>query len=198
MAGGVSRDASTASSPKPRRLPSWMTKPPSLSHSAAATSQRSAAASLSKARAAAPAWRSGISKARTEVDPAVMRSAPSVVSRCSRHGPTPSSQPSSLGQPVGINGRGRRGLDRDIFPRRAKFVGEDLRERGPDALPGLDLRDDDRDAPVGADLEEMVEHALAGPGAQSAADLARPQGKGDDQPDAGSAPDEQGAAVNLR
>ena len=77
-----------------------------------------------------------------------------------------------VGQPVGIYRRGRRRLDRDILPRRAKLVGEDLRKRGPYSLPGFDLRDDNRDAAVGAHLEEMAEHAFAGPGTQAAANVA--------------------------
>ena len=71
----------------------------------------------------------------------------------------PRSQPSRRAtlpgrQRVGIGIGQRRGLDRDRLPRRAKLVGDDLRQGGPDALAGLDLRHGDRDPPVARDLDE--------------------------------------------
>ena len=64
-------------------------------------------------------------------------------------------------QRVGVERVERRRLDRDRAPVRAELVGDDLRQRGPDALPVLGLRHRDGDMPVLADLEPGAERRLA-------------------------------------
>ncbi len=57
----------------------------------------------------------------------------------------------------------RRRLDRDALPVRAEFIRDDLRQPGPDALPGLGLRHGNRDPAVATDLQIRSEPLLAGP-----------------------------------
>ena len=76
---------------------------------------------------------------------------------------------------IGIERRQGRRLDRHGPPVRAELVGDDLRQRGVDALPRLGLRHRDDHPPVPADLEEGVEQGLALAGAQIRPVVARPQ-----------------------
>jgi hypothetical protein len=72
-----------------------MTNPSAVAHSSGFTPHRSAAAPISMARAKAAVSRSGCSKARTEVEPAVMRIRPLCSIKCARNALNPSSQPTS-------------------------------------------------------------------------------------------------------
>ena len=141
LLGGERSAASSASSPKVKVRPRFITKPSAVSHSFGSTFQRSAAAPTSIARATAAAWRSGpLSNARTDVESAVIR-------LCLR--------PSLfLRQRIGVSLGQRRGLDSDAVPCGAELVGDDLRQRGPYALTRLGLRDSDGDSAGAADLDD--------------------------------------------
>ena len=153
--------------------------------------QRSAAAPTSIVRATAAASRSGCSNARTEVEPAVMRIRPSLSIRAAH--PRPPAR-----QRIGVGLQQRRRLDRDRLPRGAELVGDDLRQRGPDALPGLDLRHRDRDPAVARDLDEIAERLFAFPIGRSLRRWRGHSGEADDQADADAAADQQCPAVELQ
>ena len=87
-------------------------------------------------------------------------------------------------QGVGVERADRRRLDGDGAPVGAELVGEDLRQRGPGALPDFRLRHRDDDPPVGGDLEEGVEQGLAFGGGEIGRVAAWPQPPGEHQPDA--------------
>ena len=90
-----------------------------------------------------------------------------------------------------------RGLDRHILPCRAELICRDLGKSGPDALPGLDLgrqpASRGRRSPI---FRKGPNTASRRPRAERAALPPRPGEKGDDQPDARSAADQQGAAID--
>ena len=102
------------------------------------------------------------------------------------------------GQRVCISLRQRRRLDGNGFPCRSQFVGDDLGQRGPDSLAGLDLRHGDGDPAVSGDLDEGAERLLATCNHEIAGEATRPKRVADNQPDARAAADQQGAAVKLQ
>ena len=134
------------------------------------TFQRRAAAMQSKARAPAPASRIGASKARIEVEPPVIISAWRAAKSCAAQRPIAVQEAGQVAvvrrllgeQPVGVERRERRRLDRDRAPVGAELVGEDLRQRRPHALAQLGLRHRDGHPPVGADLEKALNRVSPG------------------------------------
>ena len=105
-----------------RSAPCCSTKPSAVSHSAGSTSQRSAAAAISIARA------DGAGLAQRLLERADR-------SRAGGDRAMPSGQP-LLCRPADWRSRGERGrFDRDRLPRRAQFVGDDLRQRRPTPCP---------------------------------------------------------------
>ena len=102
----------------------------------------------------------------------------------------PRLEPGDVDHRVGVKRRRRRRLDRHRLPFRAKLVGDDLREAGPAALPGLGLWHRDGYPAIGRDLDVRPEHRLLVAPAQPAAEAPRPRRQRDDQPYSSAPPDQ--------
>jgi hypothetical protein len=113
---------------------------------AGSTFHLSAAVAIKIERAAAPAWRSGVKKARTEVEPAVTWKPMSRLAK----------RLSSAGALVDLH----------LGEANVELLGDQHRHRGVGALAHLDLRDRQGHAPVAVDPHESVRRKILRVGSQ--------------------------------
>src|SRR4051812_30017618 len=113
--------------------------------------------------------------------------------------PTKSIEPSLLtGKLVAVRRSQRRWLDRNRVPGRAELVGDNLRQGGPDALPGLRLSDCHDNPAVTRDLDEISKGGITLLNKEFAAHVPWPRGDSDDEPDARAAANQQCASIELQ
>jgi len=98
---------------------------------------------------------------------------------------------------IGVKRIDWRRLHADGAPIRAKLVGQDLRQRGVDALAHLGLRHDNRHLSIAADLEERVEDDLPRREVEIGPIAARPYRPGQQQPDPCPAADQQRSSIDV-